>query len=434
MKRIKCLIVGSGGREASVIEKIKKECSIFAFMSHKNPGIIDAVKFSSGKYIVGDILDNKSICDFAQRNQIDIAFVSNDNVLEAGIVDSLKKVGIPTFGATRQGAKIEWSKTYALDVLDKTAPEFNIKTYKVNSDDYLKTVLSNYDNCDFVIKPEGLTSGKGVKIGNEHFHTQSEAYEYAHKCIQDSGTVLIQDIVRGEEFTLMGFTDGKEFILMPITCDYPYRFDGDKGPGTGGMGCFSYQNGKLPFLSDEDIKSCKDVMVKVLNYINKYSIEFTGVLYGGFIKCAEGIKIIEFNARFGDPECLNIMELLESSMFNIIKACIDGNLSKELCKFKDNAASIVVYLVSKNYGCDKEAELLHFKLNQEYIESRGAKVIYSSCARNSENLVSIGSSRLAAIVMSGESLSKVRKNVYQLINESVEGDVDYRRDIAKVYI
>jgi len=432
MGGIKCLVIGSGGREASIVEKIKEDGGsiIYAYMGHENPGIISATKFTGGKYIVGDTLNGELIKDFAVKNNIEITIISNDNILQAGVVDELKKANIPTFGATRKGAMIEWSKTYALEIIDKLAPEMNIKSFSVNSEEQLMETLLRYEDCEFVIKPEGLTAGKGVKVGKVHFKTKDEGNKYAKKCLIEDGLVIIQDIIEGKEFTVMGFTDGKTLDLMPITCDYSYRFDNDTGPGTGGMGCFNYSDGKLPYLTNSDIKACKDLMEKVLHEINKDNIEFTGVLYGGFFKSNLGIKVIEFNARFGDPECINIMGLLDSKFIDVARACIDGNLSDNICKYKKDTASVLVYIVSKGYALNIKQEPFEFYINQENIEKEGAKVIYSSCIKKGNKLIPTGSSRLAGIIKVGNNLQEVRNDVYELISKNVIGPIDYRKDIG----
>lgn len=432
MGKTKCLVVGSGGREASIVDKLKVEdCIVFAYINHENPGIIDVVNATGGKFFLGNELDGKQIAQFATQNNIELAIVSNDSSLEAGVVDELKKANILVFGPTRQGAKVEWSKVYALDLVERIAPQMNIKTYKVTSKEELDKAIDKYTNCEFVVKPDGLTAGKGVKVGKVHFKSKEEGYNYANKCLEESGKVIIQDIMQGYEFTVMGFTDGKDLVLTPITVDYSYRYDDDKGPGTGGMGCFTYEDGSLPFLDQNDVQACRELMQNLIKEVNKDNIEFTGVLYGGFFKTSSGIKVIEFNARFGDPECINIMGLLDSNFIDIAKACANGMLSEEICRFKENTASMLVYLVSKNYALGIPQDTFRFSIDQENIEKSGGRVIYSSCIKEGSDLIPTGVSRLAAITKVGPSLKGIRKEVYELINRSVKGPVEYRADIGK---
>ena len=169
--------------------------------------------------------------------------------------------------------KIEWSKTYGLEIVEKFAPEMIIKNYNITDINELKSIIEIYEDDSFVVKPEGLTGGKGVKVGGIHFKGKEEGYEYAKSCLEGSGNVIIQDKIEGREFTVMALTDGDNIVVTPTTFDYPYRFDGDKGPGTGGMGCLSFEDGMLPFLEKEDINQCAKLIKDALRYINRDSIE-----------------------------------------------------------------------------------------------------------------------------------------------------------------
>ena len=431
MKKIKCLVVGSGGREASIIEKLKDDCKVYAFMGHENPGIISAVNLTGGSYTVGDIIDGKSVRDFALKCGVEIAVINNDNILEAGVVDELRKSLIPTFGPTREGAKIEWSKSFSREIISYVDSEMNLKYITITSDNQLDQAFEMFKDQDIVVKPDGLTGGKGVKVMGEHLKDKQEAFNYAKTIVNSSGKVVLEEKIDGYEFTIMGITDGKEIVISPVTYDYPYRYDNDEGPGTGGMGCFTSKSGMLPFLNNGDMLKCKKFMQKVVKRLNSQEQIFNGVVNGGFFKTKEGnLKTMEFNARIGDPECLNVMELLETPLIEVIKACINGNLSEKTCKFKEQTASLVVYLVSKDYAIDKKSGHCEFNIDQNAVENGGGKVIYGSCKRVGNYLVSMGSSRLAAIVMSGEDLSQVRRKLYKLIDENVTGPVDFRRDIA----
>ena len=184
--------------------------------------------------------------------------------MQDGLIDLARELGLKTFGPTSKGSKIEWSKTYALDIVEKIAPEMIIKNYNITNEEILKDIINKYENDNFVVKPEGLTGGKGVKVGGIHFKGKEQGFEYAKECLNSAGNVIIQDKVEGREFTVTGLTDGKNLVVTPTTFDYPYRFDEDKGPGTGGMGCLGFENGLLPFLTEEDINICSNLMKKTI--------------------------------------------------------------------------------------------------------------------------------------------------------------------------
>lgn len=387
-----------------------------------------------GKYIVGSPFDKELVKNFIQKEEIEICVVSSDNLLQDGLIDLAKSLGLKVFGPTSQGSKIEWSKTYALEIVEKLAPEVIIKNYNVKDVETLGNVIDSYKDENFVIKPEGLTGGKGVKVGGVHFNSKQEGYEYAKECLEDSGKVIIQDKVEGSEFTVMCLTDGKNIVPMPITFDYPYRYEEDKGPGTGGMGCMSYSNGLLPFLEQSDIDKCADLMKKTIAYLNKESKEFTGVLYGGFFKTKDGIKFIEFNARFGDPEAINVLNALETPFSEVLEHIVNGTLSKENCKFSKNY-TFTVYIVSKDYAVRTNKEATIFKLNTKAIKDAGVKIYFANAKKIAEDTyTSVSNSRLFAVEATGENFEEIRKKVYDAIEPNVDKVLDYRKDIGQIYV
>ena len=230
----------------------------------------------------------------------------------------------------------------------------------------------------------------------------------------------------------MALTDGKNIVVTPTTFDYQYRFDEDKGPGTGGMGCLSFENGLLPFLEKNDIDICSKLIEDTIRYINKDSIEFNGVIYGGFFKCKDGIKFIEFNARFGDPEAINVLNSLETPFCEILENIWQQNLTKENCKFK-NKYIVTVYVVSPDYAIRK-GEPCEFTLNTESIISKNAKIYFASCKKEKENTyISTGVSRLFAVCASGNTLDGACKTVYNAIEGNIDKKLNYRKDIGCIY-
>lgn len=232
----------------------------------------------------------------------------------------------------------------------------------------------------------------------------------------------------------MCLTDGKNIVPMPITFDYPYRYEQDKGPGTGGMGCMSYSNGLLPFLEQSDIDKCADLMKKTIEYLNKESKEFTGVLYGGFFKTKDGIKFIEFNARFGDPEAINVLNALKTPFSEVLEHIVNGTLSKENCKFSKNY-TFTVYIVSKDYAVRPNKEATIFNLNTKAIKDAGVKIYFANAKKIAEDIyTSVSNSRLFAVEATGENFEEIRKKVYDAIEPNVDKVLDYRKDIGQIYI
>lgn len=411
----KCLLLGNGGREAVLAEYISKGYILYSVMPYENPSIVEYIENSGGKYIIGDPFNKETVKEFIQEEKIENCVISSDNLLRDGLIDLARSLGLKTFGPTAQGSKIEWSKSYALNIVEKIAPEMIIKNYNITDQTTLEKIIQNYENDEFVVKPEGLTGGKGVKVGGIHFKGKEEGLIYAKECLNQSGNVIIQDKIEGREFTVTAFTDGKNLVVTPITFDYPYRFDEDKGPGTGGMGCLGFDNGLLPFLTEEDIKKCADLMEKTIQYVNKDSLEFNGVIYGGFFKCKNGIKFIEFNARFGDPESLNILNAIETPFIELFKNIQKQTLTKENCKFK-KINTFTLYVVTPNYAVASSKEPVKFTLNKKEIENQDVKIYFSSTKHNQgNNYESIGNSRLLALVGMADTMNEARKKVYNAI-------------------
>lgn len=429
----KCLLLGNGGREAVIAENISKKYSLYSVLPYENPSIVEYVKNSNGKYIIGSPFDKELVKKFILEEGIQVCVISSDNLLQDGLIDLAKELGLKTFGPTSIAAKLEWSKTYALEVVEELAPEMVIKNSHVSSQEELEKVMECYQDENFVVKPEGLTGGKGVKVGGEHFKTKQEGYDYAKECLAGSGKVIIQDKVKGSEFTVMVLTDGKNVVPLPITFDYPYRYEDDKGPGTGGMGCMSFSNGLLPFLNQEDVDKCVNLMRKVIRYVNKNSKEFTGVLYGGFFKTEQGIKFIEFNARFGDPEAMNVLNSLETPFTDVMEHIFNEDLSIENCRFK-KTNTFLVYIVSKNYAVAKNNEPVIFKLNKNVIREKGVKVYFANAKEIDENkYTSVSNSRLFALISEGEDFEVLKQKVYKVIYDDVDKVLDYRKDIGAIY-
>lgn len=428
----KCLLLGNGGREAVLAEQIGKGFELYAILPYENPSVIEQVENSNGKYLVGDPFDKELVSKFVKEQNIEACVVSQDNLLQEGLIDLARSLGLKTFGPTSKGAKVEWSKSYALEIVQKLAPEMIIKNESISTLEELKEVMENYEDDSFVVKPEGLTGGKGVKVGGIHFKGKQEGYEYAKSCVESDGKVIVQDKIEGREFTVMALTDGKNIVVTPTTFDYPYRFDEDKGPGTGGMGCLSFENGLLPFLEQKDVEECAKLIEKTIQYVNQDSLDFTGVIYGGFFKSKQGIKFIEFNARFGDPEAINVLNSLETPFSEVMENIWAQKLSKENCKFKKNY-TFTVYVVSPDYAI-KKSEPCEFSLQTKAILEKGAKIYFASSKQIEENrYVSVGTSRLFAIHTSGNTLEEAKQKAYDAMKNNIDSQLDYRKDIGEIY-
>lgn len=429
---MKCLLMGCGGREAIIADKLAEGFEVYAVISHENPSIVETVEKSGGKYIVDKKYNKEEIKKFIKENNIEYCVINSDNLLQDGMIDLAKECGLKTFGPTSKGARIEWDKEYALSIVEKVAPEALVKSYIVSNKEEFENVKKIYKDENFVVKPNGLTAGKGVKVGGVHFKSLQEGMEYAEECFNNDGVVIIQDKIVGHEFSIMGFTDGENIVFAPTTYDYPYRYDDDKGPGTGGMGCVSYKNRLLPFLTETDLEKCYSIMNKALKEINKESKEFNGVLYGAFFKTEKDILFIEFNSRLGDPEALNVLSVMESSFAEVAKNIADGKkINNDNCRFK-KLDSYVVYVVSKGYAVEKQFTAVEFDLSNDLLNEENSKVYFSSSKKVEEQrYISTGNSRLVAVLKTGDELTEIKRDVDSLLKKYITDEsLDYRTDIG----
>lgn len=431
---MKTLIVGNGGRESSIAWKLSGESELYAVMAVENPTILRYVRESGGQYVVGDTNSKESVVAFAKLHAIDLAFITSDASLEAGIVDALQDAGIVTVGPTRAGAEIEWNKAFAMDLTHEILPEYTprywIMTDKKSLDSLFETLEK--ENTPIVVKPQGLTGGKGVKVMGEHLRDFFEAKEYAQGLIAHGTdeSVIIEEKLLGPEFTLQVLTDGEHFIKPPATYDHPYRYENDKGPGTGGMGCFTDAKLPLPFMTMADYEECIEIARRTLAELKKRKLHYTGVLNIGCFLTPQGIRIMEFNARFGDPECMNIMMVLDCSLLQILKKISAQDLNEDDVVFKP-AASVIKYLVSPEYAV-KEGKTHEFSLDIDAIENIGVKVFFSSAVAIGEKKYrTVGNSRAVALAAIAQTIPAAAKKIDDAIQKYSEGPLEFRTDIGR---
>lgn len=433
---MKSLIVGNGGRESSIAMRLAENTSLYAVMRHENPTIAYFVKKTGGEFLIGDTNNGKLISTFAKERSIDLAFVSADDPLEAGVVDKLLKEEIRTVGPTRGGAEIEWNKTYALEMMKKILPHHTPRFWIASDPSEVSKIFRDVkaEGLEVVVKPQGLTGGKGVKVMGDHLKDYGEAERYAMDVLKSrigkSDSVIIVEKLDGIEFTIMAMTDGRTIVFPPATYDHKRLFDGDKGPNTGGMGAFNGTKLPLPFMTEKDFDECKYIIQKAVNAMAAQGRHFNGVLNTGLFLTDNGIKFMEFNARFGDPECMNIMLILNSPFSEALEKMYDRSLTKKNIKFQKKA-SVVKYLVSPEYAISAGVPR-DFWLDQRGIESEGVSVFFSSAvaAANPQQFKTVGNSRCVGLAQSADSIEEAAVRIDDCIEKYVKGQLHYRKDIG----
>ena len=310
----------------------------------------------SKEYEVADESDFENIIKFAQDNEIEIAFIGPEAPLEKGIVDELEKVGIKSVGPNKDAAQIETNKAFMRKLFEDYDISGSIKYGTFYTLEEAYEFIDNF-NEPVVVKPIGLTGGKGVKIVGDQLADNEEAKEYVKEIFEQKmggfEGVVIEELLIGEEYTIQAFVDGTHLLPMPAAQDHPHAFVGNKGPITGGMGSYSDTNHLLPFLSQEEYDASVEIMKETIDAIRKEASPYKGILYGQFMLTKEGPKIIEYNARFGDPESMNVLAVFDYDLAEISKQIVDGTLDKALF---ENKASVCKYIVPDKYPDTKAAD------------------------------------------------------------------------------
>ena len=334
---MKVLVVGSGGRCHAIVEALSKSPQVDKiFCAPGNAGIAALAECIAIKETQVDAL-----CDFAKSNDIELTVVGPEVALEAGIADTFKQNGLRIFGPTKAAAQIETSKQFAKDLMKK----YDVPTAAYETFEDFDAALAYVKNGSLptVLKYDGLAAGKGVVIAE----TMEQAEEALRDMLLDSkfgkGKVVIEEYLEGPEFSLLCFVNGHDVYPMPVSQDHKRAYDGDKGPNTGGMGAYT----ELPFITNEDLDyAMQNIMRRTASAMVEEGCSFCGVLYGGLMKTKQGIKVIEFNARFGDPETEVILPRIKSDICQVFCDVADG---KQPTIEWNDFATLGIVLASKGY-------------------------------------------------------------------------------------
>lgn len=418
----KVLLIGNGAREHAIAEALKRssyDVELLVVGGSKNPGIH---KLSS-EYVIGDVCDKSLISDFARRVRPDFAVIGPEAPIAKGIVDMLLELEIHSASPLSTVGRLESSKSFTRDLLEKYHIKGNPKFKVFYNEDGMEKFLSELGE-NFVVKADGLKSGKGVKVSGDHLADTKEGLEYALECLKDGGRVVIEEKLIGQEFSLMSFCDGVNTSDMPPVQDHKRAYEGDKGPNTGGMGSYSCENHLLPFLTENDVKQAslmtKAVAKALFDETGSY---FKGVMYGGFIAVKDGVRLIEYNARLGDPEAMNVLPLLKTDFVDICEAIIDKKLDQINVEF-EKKATVCKYVVPDGYP-DKPVKGEKIEIGQV---PEGVRIYYASVDQRDDGLYLSGS-RAAAFVGISDDLADAEELAQSAVG-SVKGPVFYRKDIG----
>ncbi len=420
------LLVGNGAREHAMAEAIarsKQNPFLFSFMKTNNPGIAALSK----KIQLGTYSDLSAILSFASENEINFAVIGPEDPLNNGVVDALAQIGIPAVGPNKSLARLETSKSFTRNLVSKYNIPGNPRFKVFTSTDGIRNFLNELDGV--VLKPDGLTGGKGVLVQGDHFATRDEALKLCAQILQDGSSVIVEEKFDGEEFSLQCLCDGQTVVATPLVQDHKRRFDGDSGPNTGGMGSYSLPDHSMPFLRLTDVEEGLEITRQVAAaLLLETGTPYKGVMYGGFIATRNGAKLLEYNARFGDPEAMNILPLLKTDFVEICKHIIDGTLDQLNVEFEPKA-TVCKYIVPKGYGLPADhPDAASSKAKIEVGDVGKAKLYYSSVDKKEDGLY-LSSSRAIGIVGIADTMDEARKIAEEGV-KAVRGPVAFREDIG----
>jgi phosphoribosylamine--glycine ligase len=419
--KMKVLVVGGGGREHAIVTSISKSNKVSKI--YCAPGNAGIAKLAECVNI--GVMEFDKLVEFAQDNQIDLVVVAPDDPLVAGAVDAFEAAGIRAFGPRANAAIIEGSKAFSKDLMKK----YNIPTAAYENFTDADAALAYLENATFpiVLKADGLALGKGVLICN----TLEEAKDGVKEIMLDKhfgnagNTMVIEEFMTGREVSVLAFCDGTTIKPMTSAQDHKRAQDGDQGLNTGGMGTFS----PSPFYTEDIADFCMENIYKpTMAAMKAEGREFKGVLFCGLMITPQGVKVLEYNARFGDPEAQVVLPRMKNDIIDVMEACIDGTLDKVNLEFEDNAAVCVV-LASDGYPVSYEkgypiSGLESFDGKEDYY------VFHAGTKLDNGQVVTNGG-RVLGVTAKGKDLFEARANAYKA-TEWISFDNKYmRHDIGK---
>lgn len=418
----KILVIGSGAREHAIVRAVDRSLQdkeIYCLASNMNPGIADLCN----ELTIGNFNDPELVVSYANEICATFVIVGPENPLATGVADALWDAGFKTVGPKKDLAKIETSKAFTRDLLKQNNIPGGPKYKKFKSMDGVSAYLNELGK-DYVVKYDGLAGGKGVKVAGDHLHSYNDALAYCQELVDRDGEFVIEKKFEGEEFSLMSFCDGDTLKHMPAVQDHKRAYEGDKGPNTGGMGTYSDADHSLPFLKNDDIAEAHAINTATAKALkDKFGEGYKGILYGGFMATADGVKLIEYNARFGDPEAMNVLPLLDSDFIDICNAIADGALEKVDVNFQ-NKATVCKYAVPAGYP---DKPIKGAPIDVSGIQNPDG-LFYASVEIQNEDLVEAGS-RTVAVVGVANSIAAAEQIAEKEVS-SVSGPLFHREDIG----
>lgn len=418
---MKVLIVGSGGREHAIAWKVSQSKKVDKiYCAPGNAGIAQIAECVD----IGAMEFDKLV-SFAKEKEIDLTIIGMDDPLVGGVVDEFEKAGLRVFGPRKNAAILEGSKAFSKDLMKK----YNIPTASYETFDSPSEAMSYLETSDYpvVLKADGLALGKGVLICN----TKEEAMEGVKSLMLDKqfgsagNTIVVEEFMTGREVSVLSFVDGNTIKIMTSAQDHKRAKDGDEGLNTGGMGTFS----PSPFYTEEVDEFCKKYIYQAtVDAMKLEGREFKGIIFFGLMLTKDGPKVLEYNARFGDPETQVVLPRMKNDIVEVFEACIDGKLDEINLEFEDNAAVCIV-LASEGYPVSYEKGYPISGLDK--FEGSDSYFVFHAGTKSVDGNIVTNGGRVLGVTAKGKNLKSARANAYEATNW-VEFDNKYmRNDIGK---
>jgi len=418
------LVLGGGAREHAIGLALERaDAEIVVASANANPGL-EMLAHASTRL---DPTDPTRVVAFAKAQGVDVAVIGPEAPLAAGVADALRAAEVPTVGPDRAAAQIESSKWFCRDLLARHQIVGQPKWVAPETPEAVDRAIAHFAG-PFVVKPSALTAGKGVWVQGPDFTDPKDAAVHAKALLLQGDRVLLEEKLEGEEFSLMAFVTDSGIYPMPAVQDFKRALEGDKGGNTGGMGAYSQRDHLLPFLPAADRDRALEVLHGAVGALRAEGLGYRGILYGGFMLTADGPFLLEFNARFGDPEGINALTLYEEGDFaELLEGVATGRVDPNLLQFRLRS-TVVKYLVPPGYG-DKPRPGGVLTLDARAIEASGVHVVYGSVEAAGPGQVRLGTSRGIALVGEASAIHEAGSRVESAL-AYVQGEYSLRHDIG----
>ncbi len=417
---MRILIIGSGGREHALAWKLKQRSDVTElYVAPGNggtAGIAVNVPIKDG--------DIPALVAFAREKAVDLVIPGPELPLTLGVVDAMKEAGIPCFGPVAACARLEGSKSFAKEVMQAAGvPTAAAGVFTTRAD---AEAFAAAHGAPLVIKADGLAAGKGVIVAmtDEEVRAALDLMFENHAFGDAAGTVLIEEFLKGEEVSLLCFCDGKTALPLPSAQDHKAVFDGDKGPNTGGMGAYS----PAPILPDEKLDAMADIVTRpILAEMARRGTPFTGILYAGLMMTEDGPKVLEYNVRFGDPECQPLLMRLKNDLVDVVTACIEGRLDTVKLDIEERSALGVVLTAAGYPGSYPKGMPISGISSAEELDD--VQVFQAGTRRDGERILSSGG-RVLCVTALGKDLRDTQKRAYEGLDRLSMEHSQFRSDIG----